>query len=168
MLMLTAWMQNLRLSNWCGMRENVHLHIAPNHNFTAGFRLDVVRKCMLKNKREAAGLGSPPDPYYTYDVESKNRVWSTKTVTNPISCQVCPVHEKPLWRAKARNRQGCCRCWRVSAEFSLPIAWSSSQRRFKKNQKQRKRILDRFGKAKLSPAEHNIDMSLVQEPGTSR
>ncbi len=29
---------------------------------------------MLKNKQESAGLGSPPDPFYTNDVESKNKV----------------------------------------------------------------------------------------------
>ena len=29
---------------------------------------------MLKDKRESDGLGSPPDPYYINDVESKNRV----------------------------------------------------------------------------------------------
>ena len=30
--------------------------------------------CMLFSVREKAGLGSPPSPYYTNEVESKNRV----------------------------------------------------------------------------------------------
>ena len=35
---------------------------------------DNVAKYMLQDVREKAGLGSPPSPYYTNEVESKNRV----------------------------------------------------------------------------------------------
>ena len=35
---------------------------------------DVVRKNMLKPVRVAAGLGSPPSPFYTNAVESLNKV----------------------------------------------------------------------------------------------
>ena len=55
---------------------------APRAHFYDWFRtnsLEVIRKCMLKEKREAAGLGSPPEPFYTNDVESKNRVLKDQT-----------------------------------------------------------------------------------------
>ena len=35
------------------------------HSWFRAYSLEVVRKSMLKDKRESAGLGSPPDPYYT-------------------------------------------------------------------------------------------------------
>ena len=35
---------------------------------------DIVAKCMLQDVRVKAGLGCPPSPYYTNEVESKNRV----------------------------------------------------------------------------------------------
>ena len=38
--------------------------------------LEVVGNCMIQigTLREQAGLGSPPTPYYTNDVESKNNI----------------------------------------------------------------------------------------------
>ena len=37
-------------------------------------KIMTVESCMLKPVREFAGLGSPPDPFYTNDVESANRI----------------------------------------------------------------------------------------------
>ena len=45
--------------------------------------LEVLRKCMLKDKREAAGLDSLPEPFHTNDVESKNRVLKDQTCYKP-------------------------------------------------------------------------------------
>lgn len=45
--------------------------------------LEEVRKCMLKDKREEAGLGSPPDPFYVNDVESKNHVLKLQAEYKP-------------------------------------------------------------------------------------
>ena len=45
--------------------------------FHSWFRLysrDVIAKSMLRPVREKAGLGSPPEPYYTNDIESKNNI----------------------------------------------------------------------------------------------
>ena len=39
----------------------------------------VVAQLMLRSVREKAGLGSPPTPYYTNEVESKNRVLKSHT-----------------------------------------------------------------------------------------
>ena len=53
------------------------------HNCFQANSLKVVRNCMLKKIREAAGLGSPPEPFYTNDVESKNRVFKHQTSYKP-------------------------------------------------------------------------------------
>ena len=50
---------------------------------------------MLRNKLEleSAGLGSPPDPYYTNDVELNNRVMKHQnSYKAPSVARVCPVH----------------------------------------------------------------------------
>ena len=38
---------------------------------------------MLKDKREQAGLGMPPEPFYTTDVESRNRVLKLQAEYKP-------------------------------------------------------------------------------------
>ena len=53
------------------------------HNWFRANSLEVVRNCMLKGIREAAGLGSPLEPFYTNDVESKNRVLKHQTSYKP-------------------------------------------------------------------------------------
>ena len=44
------------------------------HSWFKAYTLEVVRNGMLKEKRILAGPGCPPEPFYTNDVESKNRV----------------------------------------------------------------------------------------------
>jgi len=44
------------------------------HSWFCEHSLDVVRCSMLYPVRERAGLGSPPEPFYTNAVESKNNV----------------------------------------------------------------------------------------------
>ena len=36
--------------------------------------MDVIADCMIRPLREQVGLGSPPTPYYTNDIESKNNI----------------------------------------------------------------------------------------------
>ena len=55
--------------------EKVFIHTPPE--FHSWFRLysrDVIAKSMLRPIQEKAGLGSPPEPYYTNDIESKNNI----------------------------------------------------------------------------------------------
>ena len=42
-------------------------------------KLPTVESCMSRPLRESVGLGSPPDPFYTNDVESANRIIKRKT-----------------------------------------------------------------------------------------
>ena len=43
------------------------------------YKLPAVESSMLKSVRQSAGLGSPPDQFYTNDIESINRVIKRKT-----------------------------------------------------------------------------------------
>ena len=50
-------------------------HSPPEfHQWFSEHSLEVVANCMMCPLREQAGLGSPPSPYYTNDVESTNNV----------------------------------------------------------------------------------------------
>ena len=49
------------------------------HSRFNAYTLEVVRNGMLKEKRILAGLGCPPEPFYTNSVESKNRVLKHQT-----------------------------------------------------------------------------------------
>lgn len=64
----------------CALTNSSEAH---PHDWYRANSLQVVRKCMLKDKREAAGLESPPQPFYTNDVQSKNRVLKHQTSYKP-------------------------------------------------------------------------------------
>ena len=61
---------------------------AEFHDWFQANSLEVVRNCMLKEKRVSAGLGSPPDPFYTNDVESKN---------SALKEQICSLQQLPAF-----------------------------------------------------------------------
>ena len=44
------------------------------YNWFVEHSLSVITECMIQDVRQNAGLGSPPEPYYTNEVESKNKV----------------------------------------------------------------------------------------------
>ena len=44
------------------------------HSWFKAYSREVIVKSMLRPVREKAGLGCPPSPYYTNDVESKNNI----------------------------------------------------------------------------------------------
>ena len=55
-------------------------HIAPGfHNWFLEYKLHEVEVSMLAPIRQAAGLGNPPEPFYTNEIESINRVIKRKT-----------------------------------------------------------------------------------------
>ena len=143
------------------------------HSWFRAHSLEVVRKCMLKNKRESAGLGSPPDPYYTNDVESKNRVLKHQNSYRPHQLPEFVQSMKTLYEDQ---KQEIDKAIVGVGEYKLSSPYVSygvqAKDWFKKSQKQRERILDRFGKAKLSPAEHDVSVPTcctdAREPFTDK
>ena len=129
------------------------------HSWFQTHSLDVVRKCMLRNKRESAGLGSPPDPYYTNDVESKNRVLKHQNSYRPHQLPEFVQSMKSLYEDQ---KQDIDKAVVGVGEYKLSSPYLSygvqAKDWFKKSQKQRERILDRFGKAKLSLVEHGVSV----------
>lgn len=104
----------------------------------------------------SAGLGSPPDPYYTNDVESKNRVLKQQNSYKP---QQLPQFVKFMKTLYEDQKQEIDKAVVGVGEYELSSPYLSygvqSKEWFKKNQEQRERILDRFGKAKLSQPEQD-------------
>lgn len=122
-----------------------------------------MRKFMLKNKQESAGLGSPPDPYYTNDIESKNRVLKHQNSYKPHQLPDFVKSMKSLYMYEARTDKAVVGI----GEYALRIPYSShgvqAKDWFKKNQKQRERILDHFSKAKLSSAVYDTSTQVTDE-----
>ena len=115
---------------------------------------------MLKDKRESAGLGSPPDPYYTNGVESKNRVLKHQNSYKPHQL---PEFVKSMKSLYEDQKQEIDKAVVGIGEYKLSSPYLSygveAKDWFKKSQKQRDRILDRFGKAKLSQADCDVGTS---------
>ena len=96
---------------------------------------------MLKSKRESAGLGSPPDPYYTNDVESLKH-------QNSYKPHQLPEFVKSMKSMFEDQKQEIDKAVVGIGEYKLTSPYKSygvqAKDWFKKNQKQRERILDRF------------------------
>lgn len=112
--------------------------------------LSVVRNSMLKHKRIAAGLGSPPDPFYTNDVESKNRVLKHQT---SYRAQQLPSFVQSMRRMYEDQKEEVERAVVGLGEYRLCSPYRdlgvNSKEWCKKNEKQRERILKRFQNAQL-------------------
>lgn len=132
----------------CSLTNTSQAHF---HNWFRANSLEVVRKCMLKEKRQAAGLGSPPEPFYTNDVESKNRVLKEQTCYKP---QQLPSFVQSMKSMFEDQKQEIDKAVVGLGEYQLCEEYQSygvdTKEWFKKNQKQRERVLDRFAKAQLS------------------
>ena len=48
-------------------------------NWFVEHKVQVIESSMLASVRESAGLGNPPEPFYTNEIESINRVIKQKT-----------------------------------------------------------------------------------------
>lgn len=106
---------------------------------------------MLKEKREAAGLGLLPEPFYTNDVESKNRILKEQTCYKP---QQLPSFVQSMKNMFDDQKQEIDKAVVGLGEYQLCQPYQSygidTKVWFMKNEKQRERILDRFSKAELS------------------
>lgn len=124
--------------------------------------LEDVRHCMLKDKREEAGLGSPPDPFYTNDVESKNRVLKLQAEYKP---QELPTFVETMKGLLQEQKQEIEKAMIGVGEYKLLPSYSDLEvphsQWFKKNEKQRHRLLDRFMNAAVRGGQ-NADLATAE------
>ena len=132
----------------CSLVNTTQAHF---HDWFRSNSLEVIRKCMLKEKREAAGLGSPPEPFYTNDVESKNRVLKDQTC---YKTQQLPAFVQMMKDMYEEQKQEIDKAVIGLGEYQLCPPYKSyevtSKEWFKKSEKQRERVLQRFAKAELT------------------
>ena len=111
---------------------------------------DVVARHMICDVRERAGLGSPPEPYYTNAVESKNKL--LKEEVQYKSSQLPDFVEK-MKRMMLDQRQEVERAVANSGEYRLAPGIQKfavdQSKWFLMTHEQRRRRLDRFMKSPL-------------------
>ena len=136
----------------CSITNSSQAHF---HDWFRANSLEVVRKCTLKEKREAASLASPPEPFYINDVESKNRVLKDQTCYKP---QQLPSFVQSMKSMFEEQKQEIDKAVVGLGENQLCQEYKSygvdTKEWFRKNQKQRERVLDRFAKAEVSTPVH--------------
>ena len=134
-------------------------------------KLPTVESCMLRPLRKSAGLGSPPDPFYTNDVESANRIIKRKTDYKasewPEFCKLAKelIEEQANEIEKAIIGVGEYKFTDDYAHLVVPLGkWSSM------SQLQRKKYIDKiksltlqeaktYGKPKVSKATESVESS---------
>lgn len=123
-------------------------------------------------EREAAGLGSPPEPFYTNDVESKNRVMKDQTCYKP---QQLPAFVEEMKGMYEEQKQEIDKAVVGLGEYQLCQPYKlyeiTSKEWFKKNQKQRERILQRFANAELKAVDQavsfEVPLDVIDQDGPS-
>ena len=117
---------------------------------------------MLKDKREEAGLGSPPDPFYTNDVESKNRVLKLQAEYKP---QELPTFVETMKDLLQKQKQEIEKAIIGVSKYKLLPSYSDLEvphsQWFKKNEKQHHSLLDRFMNAAVRGGQ-NADLATVE------
>ncbi len=107
---------------------------------------------MLRPIREKAGLGCPPKPYYTNAIESKNNVLKQKVQYKASQLPAFIDHMKSLLQ---EQRMEIERALAMSGEYRLHSSYSrfgcSSQKWFRMSEDQRKKKVENFLHAPLSP-----------------
>ena len=120
------------------------------HSWFKAYTLEVVRNGMLKEKRILAGLGCPPEPFYTNDVESKNRVLKHQTNYRK---QELPQFVEHMRELIMEQRSEVEKAVAGLGEYSLTSAYQhlgvETKRWFLKTEAQRKRAIAKFMTAKL-------------------
>lgn len=129
---------------------------------------DNVANYMLQDIREKAGLGSPPTPYYTNEVESKNKL--LKEEVQYKSSQLPDFVEK-MKRLMEGQRQEIERAIIGSGEYRLRNEYRNlaveSSKWFKMTTEQRQRKIDRFRKAAVvvdQPPHSNCPLDILSLP----
>ena len=87
---------------WNHREETFHFPPSFHSWFVKNCR-NTIAKNMLRPVRESAGLGSPPEPYYTNAVESKNNVLKQQVQYKASDClHLCITCKTYCWSRKKR------------------------------------------------------------------
>ena len=111
---------------------------------------DAVKTTMLKSLRVAAGLGNPPQPYYTNDVECHNVI---KQQTN-YRAQELPQFVDSMKRMIENQKKEIERAIVGMGEYKIASEFSELQVDTRMSEAQRKRIIKRFFTAKFTTVPH--------------
>ena len=112
---------------------------------------DVIAKSMLRSIREKAGLGSPPEPYYTNDIESKNNILKQHVNRKSSSLPEFVDKMKELLteqRNEIEKAVASCGEYRVVPQYSNLAC--DRQKWFKMTEKQRNTKISHFMKADIT------------------
>ena len=111
---------------------------------------DAVKTTMLKSLRVAAGLGNPPQPYYTNDVECHNNV--IKQQTN-YRAQELPQFIDSMKRMIENQKKEVERAVVCMGEYKISLEFSELQidarKFFQMSEAQREKVVKRFFAAKF-------------------
>ena len=117
--------------------------------------LEVVADCMIRPLREQAGLGSPPTPYYTNDIESKNNI--LKQHLQRKASQL-PEFVENMKALIIEQRSEIEKAVAMYGEYRVVSCHSKlaceRQKWFKMSQKQRQNKINQFMKAPIVQLSH--------------
>jgi hypothetical protein len=123
---------------------------------------------MLPNVREKAGLVSPPTPYYTNEVESKNKLLEEEV---QYKSSQLPEFVDKMRSLMEGQRQEIERAIIGSGEYKLRNEYRNraveSSKWFKMTTEQRQRKIDRFRKAAVTvdqPSHSNCPLDISSLP----
>ena len=111
---------------------------------------DTVARCILRCVREDVGLGSPPEPYYTNEIESKNNILKQHVGRKAFQLPEFVEHMKELLHEQRKEVEQAVA---TSGEYRIVSHYSNlactHQKWFKMSQQQRENKVNRFMKATL-------------------
>ena len=117
--------------------------------------MEVIANCMIRPLREQAGLGSPPTPYYTNDIESKNNI--LKQYVQRKASQL-PEFVEYMKALITEQRSEIEKAVAMYGEYRVVSSHSNlaceRQKWFKMSEKQRHNKISRFMKAPIVPLSH--------------
>ena len=123
---------------------------------------DVVYKCMVQEIRQKAGLGCPPEPYYTNEVESKNKVikeevqYKRSQLPEFVEKMKGIMHEQKQEIERAVLNSGEYRLCEEQKQLGV-----SSSEWFQMTTDQRRRKITSFMKAKIKCHSTPVSTSLT-------
>ena len=139
-------------------------HTPPEfHSWFRQYSRDVIAKSMLRPIREKAGLGSPPEPYYTNDIESKNNILKQHVKRKSSHLPEFIEKMKELTteqRSEIEKAVASCGEYRIVPQYSNLAC--DRQKWFKMTEKQRDNKISHFMKAEIEPGNADSEEDISQ------
>ena len=129
--------------------------------------MEVIANCMIRPLREKAGLGSPPAPYYTNDIESKNNI--LKQHLQRKASQL-PEFVESIKVLITEQRSEVKKAVATYGEYRVVSCYSNlackRQKWFKMTEKQRQNKIKQFMKAPIAPSRDDSDGEEIRDQAT--